>query len=196
VSLCLGGFFLPLRHGGTEPPPQSCQANTYNKISIRLTSFSSFTLYSFIFEYSNFLSTGQIELTYKKVTLMKIVIADDSPLLRERIKSLVLTVREVEIVGEAADGMEALKLIEDTDPDLAILDIRMPELSGIDVLKKIKESGRRTKVCILTNYPYPQYKERCMAEGADYFFDKNKDFQKITTMIAELAQVHPGDLHE
>jgi len=127
---------------------------------------------------------------------MKIVIADDSPLLRERIKSLVLTVREVEIVGEAADGMEALKLIEDTDPDLAILDIRMPELSGIDVLKKIKESGRRTKVCILTNYPYPQYKERCMAEGADYFFDKNKDFQKITTMIAELAQVHPGDLHE
>jgi DNA-binding NarL/FixJ family response regulator len=128
--------------------------------------------------------------------MMKIVIADDSPLLRERIKSLVLSVQNVEIVGEAADGMEALKLIEDTDPDLAILDIRMPALSGIDVLKKIKESGRRTKVCILTNYPYPQYKERCMAGGADFFFDKNQDFQKITAMIAELAQVHPGDLHE
>jgi DNA-binding NarL/FixJ family response regulator len=128
--------------------------------------------------------------------MMKIVIADDSPLLRERIKSLVLSVQNVEIVGEAANGMEALKLIEDTDPDLAILDIRMPALSGIDVLKKIKESGRRTKVCILTNYPYPQYKERCMAGGADFFFDKNQDFQKITAMIAELAQVHPGDLHE
>jgi YesN/AraC family two-component response regulator len=128
--------------------------------------------------------------------MMKIVIADDSALLRERIKSLVLSVQNVEIVGEAANGKEALKLIEDTDPDLVILDIRMPELSGIDVLRKIKESGSRTKVCILTNYPYPQYKERCMAEGADYFFDKNKDFQQITTMIADLVQAYPKELRE
>jgi DNA-binding NarL/FixJ family response regulator len=121
---------------------------------------------------------------------MKIVIADDSALLRDRVKSLVTTVQNVEIVGEAENGIVALQLIKDRDPDLAILDIRMPELNGIDVLKRIKECGYRTKVCILTNYPYPQYKERCFAEGADYFFDKNKDFEQIIAMIVELTQIH------
>ena len=81
---------------------------------------------------------------------MKIVIADDSPLLRERIRSVVLSVQKVEIVGEAANGVEALKLIEDTDPDLVILDIRMPGLNGIETLEKLKTSGSRTKVCMLT----------------------------------------------
>ncbi len=127
---------------------------------------------------------------------MKIVIADDSALLRERLKSMLMTVKNVEIVGEAENGIVALKLIKDTDPDLAILDIRMPELNGIEALKTIKESGGRTKVCILTNYPYPQYKERCLAEGADYFFDKNKDFQQIASMIANLADPHPGETHD
>lgn len=121
---------------------------------------------------------------------MKIVIVDDSALLRERVKSLLMTVKNVEIVGEAENGIVALQLIKDTDPDLVILDIRMPELNGIDALKKIKQSGGRTKVCILTNYPYAQYKERCLAECADYFFDKNKDFEQILAMIAELMQAH------
>ena len=126
---------------------------------------------------------------------MKIIIADDSALLRERIKSLVLSVQKVKIVGEAVNGMEALKLIEDTDPDLVILDIRMPELNGIETLKKIKKSGSRTKVCMLTNYPYLQYRERCMAEGADYFFDKNHDFQKITEMVAHLIETDTKTTH-
>lgn len=127
---------------------------------------------------------------------MKIVIADDSALLRERLKILLMNVKNVEIVGEAENGIVALQLIRDTDPDLAILDIRMPELNGIDALKTIKESGGRTKVCILTNYPYPQYKQRCLAEGADYFFDKNQDFQKITAMITKLVDEGPNHSHE
>lgn len=121
---------------------------------------------------------------------MKIVIADDSPLLRERVRSLVITEKNVEIVGEAENGIAALQLIKDRDPDLIILDIRIRELNGIEVLKRIKESGARVKVCILTNYPYPQYKERCLAEGADYFLDKNKDFEQIIAVIAELKQTH------
>jgi DNA-binding NarL/FixJ family response regulator len=125
-----------------------------------------------------------------RIKTMKIVIADDSALLRERVKSLLMTVKNVEIVGEAENGIAALQLFKDTNPDLVILDIRMPELNGIEVLKRIKESGGRTKVCILTNYPYSQYKEACLAEGADYFFDKNKDFEQIHAMIVELTQAH------
>lgn len=118
---------------------------------------------------------------------MKLLIADDSALLRDRLKSLVMTVKNVEIVGEAENGVAALQLIKEKKPDLVILDIRMPELNGIETLKRIKEGGGRAKICILTNYPYPQYRERCLAEGADYFFDKNQDFQQIIKVIASLA---------
>ena len=118
---------------------------------------------------------------------MKLLIADDSALLRDRLKSLVMTVKNVEIVGEAENGIVALQLIKEKKPDFVILDIRMPELNGIETLKRIKEGGSRAKICILTNYPYPQYRERCLAEGADYFFDKNQDFQQIIKVVASLA---------
>lgn len=118
---------------------------------------------------------------------MKIIIADDSLLLRERIKELLNDFENVSIVGEAVNGTEALKLIRETNPDVAIIDIRMPEINGIEVLKKIRESGLFLKIIILSNYPYKQYKERCMAEGADYFFDKNHDSGKLTEIISQLA---------
>lgn len=119
---------------------------------------------------------------------MKIVIADDSEMLRERIKESLKDIKEVEIVGEAKDGIEAVKIIEEKNPDFVLLDIRMPEMNGIEVLKKIKKGKSKTKVCIFTNYPYSQYKEKCIEEGADYFFDKNINFQEIKNLIVELAQ--------
>jgi len=125
-----------------------------------------------------------------KMKKIKLAIADDSALLRERIKDLVTMFPAVEIVGEAENGVEALQLIIDKEPDLVTLDIRMPEMNGIEVLKKVKERRSKTKVCILTNYPNHRYKERCLAEGADYFFDKSKDFQRIATVIAGLVQTH------
>ena len=123
---------------------------------------------------------------------MKIVIADDSLLFRDRIKDLLKDLNNVEIVGEVVNGLEALKLIEDKKPDLAILDIRMPEMTGIEVLRKIREKGIVVKICMLTSYPYKQYKERCLAEGADYFFDKNLDIKQISEVISTLANNQKG----
>lgn len=118
---------------------------------------------------------------------MNVLIADDSQLLRDRLKGLLKKYESVNVVGEAQNGTEALQLIRETDPDVAILDIRMPEINGIEVLKKIREIGPRPKIIILTNYPYKQYKERCLAEGADFFFDKNRDIEELTEIIAGLA---------
>ena len=118
---------------------------------------------------------------------MRVIIADDSELLRERIRALLKPFENVEIVGEAADGTTATSMVKELNPDLVLLDIRMPELNGIETLKEIRKSGSRSTICVLTNYPYPQYRDRCYAEGADYFFDKNLDFQKITAMIADLT---------
>lgn len=118
---------------------------------------------------------------------MKIVIADDSVLWRDRIKSMLIAIDNV-VVFEAEKGADALQLIMEEEPDLAIIDIRMPEMNGIDVLKKIRELKMKVKICILTSYPYPQYKKRCFEAGADYFLSKTDDFEKLITIAAMLGE--------
>ena len=118
---------------------------------------------------------------------MKVLIADDSPLLRDRLKGLLKKFEFVLIVGEAGNGTEALQLIRETDPDVAILDIRMPEINGIELLKTIRKTGPRPMIIMLTNYPYKQYRKRCLAEGADFFLDKNQDIEELSEIIGGFA---------
>jgi len=117
---------------------------------------------------------------------MKLIIADDSSLMRERIKNQVRDFDQVTIVGEAGNGRVALEMIREFDPDLVILDLHMPEMGGMEILKKIKDDKMKTKVCILTNYAYPQYSTKCLALGADYFLSKSDDFEKTNFVIANV----------
>lgn len=119
---------------------------------------------------------------------MKIVIADDSSLMRDRIKILLSSLNQNSEVFEAEDGIEALQLIEEKEPDLAIIDIRMPDMNGIEVLKKVREMKIKTKICMLTNYPYPQYRKRCHEAGADFFFSKIDDFEKINAVVTDMLR--------
>jgi DNA-binding NarL/FixJ family response regulator len=119
---------------------------------------------------------------------MKVVIADDSSLWRDRIKSSLYGNNNISVVGEAVNGIEALELIRKLHPDLAIIDIRMPEINGIQVLKKTRELKLNVKVCILTNYPYPQYRKRCLEAGADYFLSKTEDFENIKIVITDMLK--------
>ncbi len=127
-----------------------------------------------------------------EIKYMKIVIADDSSLIRERIKSMLNDINNVFVVGEAKNGKEAFDLIRKKEADFAILDIRMPEMNGIEVLKKIRESKLKTKVCILTNYPYPQYKKKCIEAGTDYFLSKSEEFEDIKIIISEFVNNQRG----
>ena len=120
---------------------------------------------------------------------MKIVIADDSSLLRDRIKSLLNSINNNSMVYEAKNGVEALQLILEKEPDLAIIDIRMPEMNGIEVLKKIRELKMKVKVCILTNYAYPIYKRKCFEAGADFFLRKTEDFEEIEIIVSDMLQI-------
>ena len=117
---------------------------------------------------------------------MKVFIADDSQVIRERLSALLSEIEGLEIIGEAKDGLEGRDAILEQKPDVVILDIRMPWRNGLDMLRDIKESNPDIKVIILTNYPYPQYRRRCMEEGADYFFDKSSEFEKVPEVLAKL----------
>lgn len=115
---------------------------------------------------------------------MKILIADDSLVVRDRLVTLLTeALQGIEVVGQAKDATEARNLAEELRPDVAILDIRMPKGSGADVLLDIKKLNPVPKVIILTNYPHPENKKKCIDRGADYFFDKSTEFKKVVSVL-------------
>jgi len=119
---------------------------------------------------------------------MKILIVDDSAIVRERLKAMLSEVTELKNISQAKDSLEALSSFQKWNLEVVILDIRMPGKSGIDVLQKIKKATTPPLVIILTNYPYPQYRRKCIEAGADFFFDKSTEFDKVTEVLKQLKQ--------
>jgi DNA-binding NarL/FixJ family response regulator len=126
--------------------------------------------------------------------MLKVIIADDSDLVRERLGELISEVPGTEVVGQATDGPEALEALARLEPDVLILDIRMPGGNGIQALRAAKQRHPDLPVIVLTNYTYPQYRERCLEAGAAYFFDKATEFERVTEVLAELERRQRGRL--
>ena len=120
---------------------------------------------------------------------MKVFIADDSAVLRERLVEMLSELPEIEITGYAQDVPETLASLKRLNPDVVILDIRMPGGSGIDVLQDIKKDKHIPVVIVLTNFPYPQYRKKCLGLGADYFFDKSTEFEKVPQVFKQLGGI-------
>ena len=119
---------------------------------------------------------------------MKVFIADDSALVRDRLIAMISELPDTEIIGEAQDASEAMSLTQKLKPDVVILDIRMPRGNGISLLCNIKKQKPAPLVIMLTNYPYPQYRKKCMKEGADFFFDKSGEFLKVMEVLKKINQ--------
>ena len=119
---------------------------------------------------------------------MRVFIADDSGEIRKRIIAMLSDLAEmIEMIGEAENVQDAINSIHKFEPDVVILDIRMPGGSGIDVLKKIKKKNEVPVIIILTNYPHSQYRKKCMEAGADFFFDKSGDFEEIVKVVSGIS---------
>jgi DNA-binding NarL/FixJ family response regulator len=86
----------------------------------------------------------------KKKTMVRIVIADDHPIVRDGLKKLLLLEDDFEIVGEAGDGREVLSKVQEVDPDVLLLDLRMPNLDGLAALQALQQTNKRTRVIVLT----------------------------------------------
>ena len=125
---------------------------------------------------------------------MKVLIVDDSAIMRERLKAILSDITELENISQATDVLEAIRTFEKLHPEVVILDIRMPGGSGIDVLREIKKGNQPPLVIVLTNYPYPQYRRKCIDAGADFFFDKSTEFEKITEVLMRFSQNKSGQL--
>jgi DNA-binding NarL/FixJ family response regulator len=121
---------------------------------------------------------------------MRLFIADDSEILRSRLVDMLSEIEGINIVGEAKDAKEAVAGVKSLNPDVIILDIRMPGGDGIFALEAIKKSPKnQPKVIVFTNYPYLQYRKRCMDAGADFFFYKALEFERLIDLMRNLVQV-------
>jgi DNA-binding NarL/FixJ family response regulator len=118
---------------------------------------------------------------------IKILFADDHGIVRDGLRSLFKSDPEFVIVGEAADGNEAIKLVAKHQPDVAILDISMPNLNGIDATRMIKKNYPRTKVLILTIHEDEEFIREMILIGADGYVVKNAEKKEIFDGVKAVA---------
>jgi DNA-binding NarL/FixJ family response regulator len=135
--------------------------------------------------------------TFTGGAAMRVFIVDDSPYVRQRLATVVSELSgAIELIGQAEDAARAVEAIRRLKPDLVILDLKLPGGNGIHVLREIKQDVPTPIVLILTNYPYPQYRKQCHEAGADFFFDKSMDFDKVPELLQQLhspCQTNPDN---
>jgi DNA-binding NarL/FixJ family response regulator len=119
---------------------------------------------------------------------MRVLIADDSDLIRDRLQQMLKKYRQVDIIGSYNNGAQALDALLTMKPDLAIVDYKMPGLSGLEVLKGIRQVDTAVKIIILTFYSSDYYRQLAMQYGADYFISKVDEFEKISLVVEEMMK--------
>lgn len=119
---------------------------------------------------------------------LKIFLVEDSPLMQDRLNTLIGEISNVTVIAQCNSESEALLGIAETHPDLVILDLNIAQGHGMSVLWKTKQAHPEIKVIVLTNLGDLQYHKKCHRMGADYFFDKSKDFGKFVATLKNLAE--------
>jgi DNA-binding NarL/FixJ family response regulator len=118
---------------------------------------------------------------------IRIFIVDDSTKVRARLASMLRDIGDVEVVGEAATAREAIEAIGSLDPHSVLLDLSLPDASGIDVLRALCPSRPDTVFIVLTNHAEPQYRRACERAGAAFFLDKSNEFHRVGELIRHIA---------
>jgi two-component system, NarL family, response regulator DegU len=121
---------------------------------------------------------------------INIVLADDHVLVRNGIKAMLESDKEINVVGEANNGAEALEVVKELKPDILVLDIRMPEMTGLEAAAKLKDYASQTKAVILSMHDSEEYVLQALAAGAFGYMLKDTDKNEF---IKALKQVYKGN---
>jgi DNA-binding NarL/FixJ family response regulator len=122
---------------------------------------------------------------------IRVLIADDHRILREGVRALLSACPDLEVVGEAEGGLQAVELCGQLDPDVAVLDIAMPGLGGLEATLALRKQQPRTKILILTQYEDPEYVRRFLKAGVSGFVLKRTAGSALAEAI---RAVHRGGL--
>ena len=126
----------------------------------------------------------------------KIVIAEDHTILREGLRSLLSSSEDLEVVGEAENGLDAIRCVEERSPDLILLDLAMPKMSGVEAVKEIKRRSSRIKILVLTVHRSEEYVLAAFQSGADGYCLKDATHAELVTAIRSVLSgkryISPG----
>lgn len=118
---------------------------------------------------------------------IRIVLADDHKIVRQGLRVLLGVEQGFEIVGEAADGLEAVSITERLRPNILLLDLSMPKLHGIEVIKRVKTSSPATKIVVLSIHDSDIYKTRAAEAGASGYVVKSAGSEEVITEIRQMC---------
>jgi DNA-binding NarL/FixJ family response regulator len=119
----------------------------------------------------------------RRRSAMRVLIADDRPRSRQGLRALLATQLEIEVVGEAGDGREALQLVEESRPDAVVMDARMPTMDGLAATRTIKEQWPDVRVVVLTMYS--SHRREALDSGADAFLVKGCPPEELLEAILD-----------
>jgi DNA-binding NarL/FixJ family response regulator len=117
--------------------------------------------------------------------LPRVLIVDDMPQVRQDLRLLLQLSNQLEIVGEAANGLEAIRQAEALHPDVIVIDLVMPEMDGCQATRLLKERGLASKVIVLSIHADPDYIESSLKAGADAYIQKGADFSILIRAITQ-----------
>jgi DNA-binding NarL/FixJ family response regulator len=115
--------------------------------------------------------------------MLKIIVVDDSLIFKKSLAGLIENFTEFQIIGEFDNSLETIDSIETLKPDVLLLDIRLKNENGIDVLRKLKNIYPELRIIMITNFPNMQYRAECNRLGAEYFFDKSLEFENLVNVL-------------
>lgn len=118
---------------------------------------------------------------------ISIILAEDQHLVRQGVNALLSQKGEFQIIGEAADGLEAIRKVVEFRPDLLLLDLAMPKMNGVSVVKEIKQRSPKTKVMILTLHSSDEYILAAFQAGADGYCLKNDTHEELVKGINQVV---------
>jgi two-component system, NarL family, response regulator NreC len=116
----------------------------------------------------------------------RILIADDHPALREGLRSILSVHPNFDIIGEAADGLEAVNLVERLRPALVLMDLSMPRMDGLAATREIKGKWPETKILVFTIHESPEYQKAASEAGADGYIYKDSPSAKLIQSIQDI----------
>lgn len=129
--------------------------------------------------------------------MIKVVLADDHVLVRDGIKALLEDQKGITVIDEASNGIEALEVINQNKPDILIVDIRMPEMNGIEVVREMSKSYKDVKTLVLSMHDSEEYVVQAIQAGADGYLLKGaskEEFLKALNKVASGGKYFTGDV--
>jgi DNA-binding NarL/FixJ family response regulator len=119
--------------------------------------------------------------------MIRVVIADDHTLVREGLKQLLRAAGGIDVIGEARDGHDVLKIVRESDFDVLLLDMSMPGKSGMELIKQVKSEKPRLRILVLSMHQEHQYAVRAIKSGASGYLTKDSASTQLVSAIEKVA---------